>query len=70
MSDSNEDEIKPEDNIAEYISEKELYDIFEFNYDDLFCKILKITEKSLTYFLKQQVIYNLHIIKKKFLLKP
>ena len=65
MSDSNEDEIKPEDNIAEYISEKELYDIFEFNYDDLFCKILKITEKAITYFLKQQVIYNLHIIKKK-----
>ena len=65
MSDSNEEETKPEKNITEDISEKELYELFEFNYDDLFCKILKISQKSLIYFLKQQVIYNLQIIKKK-----
>ena len=64
MTDSNEDDTKQEQNNTEYISEKELYELFEFNYDDLFCKILKISEKSLTYFLKQQVIYNLQIIKK------
>ena len=34
-----------------FISEKDLYEIFEFQYDDLFCKILKINEKSFIYFL-------------------
>ena len=48
----------------ELISEKELYEIFEFQYDDLFCKILKINEKSFTYFLKHQVLFNLLIIKR------
>ena len=49
----------------EYISEKDLYEIFEIQYDDLFCKILKISEKSFTYFLKQQILFNLEIIKRK-----
>ena len=47
-----------------FISEKDLYEIFEFQYDDLFCKILKINEKSFIYFLKQQVLLNLQITKK------
>ena len=42
-----------------------LYEIFEVQYDDLFCKILKISEKSFSYFLQQQVIFNLLIIHKK-----
>ena len=65
MSDSNKEGAKPEEKITEDISEKELYELIEFNYDDLFCKILKISQKSLIYFLKQQVIFNLQIIKKK-----
>ena len=48
----------------EIISDKELYEIFEFQYDDLFCKILKISQKSFTYFLKQQVLFHLQIIKR------
>ena len=48
----------------ELISEKELYEIFEFQYDDLFCKILKINEKSFTYFLKHQVLFHLQIIQR------
>ena len=51
-------------NDIDLISENELYEIFDFQYDDLFCKILKISEKSFTYFLKQQVLFNLQIIKK------
>ena len=47
----------------EIISENRLYEIFETQYDDLFCKILKITEKTFTYFLQQQVLFNL-LIKK------
>ena len=47
-----------------FISEKDLYEIFESQYDDLFCKILKINEKSFIYFLKQQVLLNLQITKK------
>ncbi len=50
---------------SELIPENLLYEIFEVQYDDLFCKILKITEKSFTYFLQQQVIFNLLIIQKK-----
>ena len=50
---------------SELIPENLLYEIFEVQYDDLFCKILKISEKSFTYFLHQQVIFNLLIIKKK-----
>ena len=50
---------------AELIPENILYEIFETQYDDLFCKILKISEKSFLYFLHQQVIFNLLIIKKK-----
>ena len=49
----------------EIISENRLYEIFETQYDDLFCKILKITEKTFTYFLQQQVLFNLLIINKK-----
>ena len=62
MSDSN-DEITQQ-NTNNNISEKELYEIFEFQYDDLFCKILKIKEKSFSSFLKQQVLYHLQIISK------
>ena len=50
---------------SELIPENLLYEIFEVQYDDLFCKILKISEKSFTYFLQQQVIFNLLIIHKK-----
>ena len=50
---------------SELIPENSLYEIFETQYDDLFCKILKISEKSFTYFLQQQVIFNLLIIQKK-----
>ena len=50
---------------SELIPDNLLYEIFEVQYDDLFCKILKINEKSFTYFLQQQVIFNLLIIKKK-----
>ena len=50
---------------SELIPENILYEIFETQYDDLFCKILKISEKSFTYFLQQQVIFNLLIIQKK-----
>ena len=50
---------------SELIPENLLYEIFEVQYDDLFCKILKINEKSFTYFLQQQVIFNLLIIKKR-----
>ena len=63
MSDSN-DEDMIQRNRNDIISEKELYEIFEFQYDDLFCKILKITEKSFSSFLKQQVSYHLQIISK------
>ena len=35
-------------------------------YDDLFCKILKISEQSFKYFLQQQVLFNLLIIQKKY----
>ena len=61
MSETNEKIVNSYD---ELISEKELYEIFEFQYDDLFCKILKINEKSFTYFLKHQVLFNLQIIKR------
>ena len=61
MSETNE---KIVNSYNELISEKELYEIFEFQYDDLFCKILKINEKSFTYFLKHQVLFNLQIIKR------
>ena len=61
MSDSSDE--KPKLN-NELLSDKELYEIFEFHYDDLFCKILKISEKSFIYFLKQQVLFNLQIIKR------
>ena len=50
---------------SELIPENLLYEIFEVQYDDLFCKILKISEKSFIYFLQQQVIFNLLIIQKK-----
>ena len=50
---------------SELIPENLLYEIFEVQYDDLFCKILKISEKSFIYFLQQQVIFNLLIIHKK-----
>ena len=50
---------------SELIPDNLLYEIFEVQYDDLFCKILKISEKSFAYFLQQQVIFNLLIIKKK-----
>ena len=50
---------------SELIPENLLYEIFEVQYDDLFCKVLKISEKSFTYFLQQQVIFNLLIIHKK-----
>jgi len=63
MSNSN-DEVTTQQNTNENISEKELYEIFEFQYDDLFCKILKITEKSFLSFLKQQVLFQLQIINK------
>ena len=55
---------KKTSNDIDLISENELFEIFDFQYDDLFCKILKISEKSFTYFLKQQVLFNLQIIKK------
>ena len=50
---------------SELIQENLLYELFEVQYDDLFCKILKIPEESFIYFLKQQVIFNLLIIKKR-----
>ena len=50
---------------SELIPENLLFEIFEVQYDDLFCKILKISEKSFVYFLQQQVIFNLLIIQKK-----
>ena len=50
---------------SDLIPDNLLYEIFEVQYDDLFCKILKITEKSFAYFLQQQVIFNLLIIHKK-----
>ena len=62
MIESNDEEL---DKFNEYISEKELHELFEFQYDDLFCKILKISEKSFIYFLKQQILFNLKIIKRK-----
>ena len=60
-----EPKVEELDKFNEYISEKDLYEIFEIQYDDLFCKILKISEKSFTYFLKQQISFNLEIIKRK-----
>ena len=60
-----EPKVEELDKFNEYISEKDLYEIFEIQYDDLFCKILKISEKSFTYFLKQQILFNLEIIKRK-----
>ena len=50
---------------SDLIPDNLLYEIFEVQYDDLFCKILKISEKSFSYFLQQQVIFNLLIIHKK-----
>ena len=50
---------------SQFIPENALYEIFETQYDDLFCKILKITEKSFIYFLKQQVLYNISILNQK-----
>ena len=49
---------------SEILPDNMIYEIFETQYNDLFCKILKITEKSFTYFLHQQVLYNLLIINK------
>jgi len=51
---------------SEMIPENMLYEIFETQYDDLFCKILKISEQSFKYFLQQQVLFNLLIIQKKY----
>jgi Zn finger protein HypA/HybF involved in hydrogenase expression len=50
---------------SDLIPDNLLYEIFEVQYDDLFCKILKVSEKSFVYFLQQQVIFNLLIIHKK-----
>ena len=50
---------------SDLIPDNLLYEIFEAQYDDLFCKILKVSEKSFVYFLQQQVIFNLLIIHKK-----
>ena len=35
---------------SEILPDNMIYEIFETQYNDLFCKILKITEKSFTYF--------------------
>jgi len=51
---------------SEMIPENMIYEIFETQYDDLFCKILKISEQSFKYFLQQQVLFNLQIIQKKY----
>ena len=57
---------KKEESNSEMIPENMLYEIFETQYDDLFCKILKISEQSFKYFLQQQVLFNLLIIQKKY----
>ena len=55
-----------ENSNSEMIPENMLYEIFETQYDDLFCKILKISEQSFKYFLQQQVLFNLLIIQKQY----
>ena len=46
------------------ISESDLFDIYEVQYNDLFSKILKISEEKFFALLQEQVLINLRLINK------
>ena len=46
------------------ISESDLLDVYDTNYNDLFSKILKINEEKFFALLQEQVILNLRVINK------
>ena len=48
------------------ISESDLLDVYDFQYNDLFPKILKINEEKFFALLQEQVLLNLRIINKIF----
>ena len=58
-----EDEKKSQNNEG-IISESDLLDLYDFQYNDLFSKILKINEEKFFGILQEQVILNLRIINK------
>ena len=46
------------------ISESDLLDVYDFQYNDLFSKILKINEEKFFALLQEQVLLNLRVINK------
>ena len=69
MEELNEEE-NPENNYPIYnnnqsiISESDLFDVYENQYNDIFSKILKISEENFFAILQDQVLLNLRIINK------
>ena len=60
MLENNKEDNKP----LEQVRENELYEIFETQYNDLFCQILLIKEEEFFSLLHKQVSFNLSIIQK------
>jgi hypothetical protein len=59
-----EEDEKNSQNNEGIISESDLLDLYDFQYNDLFSKILKINEEKFFGLLQEQVILNLRIINK------
>ena len=64
MEEEEDEKIDNIQNKEGIISESDLLDVYEFQYNDLFSKILKINEEKFFALLQEQVLLNLRIINK------